>query len=169
MYSNSLKATHPRVSKSQRAYEDNFPSLSSSKTVSIKANSQYFKKSAPKRQNSYRPNVYNANPPRRAQTNFYYDSGDDDSSDRSEEEEEDYTGEGKCYGRYRCKCGNYWESANCWVNYTQDCKKCRAKVFAFKMTKLLLSENKSDPHIPHPTHLCGKCRALGRSCVNVHC
>jgi uncharacterized C2H2 Zn-finger protein len=74
-----------------------------------------------------------------------------------------YQGPDRRYGYYQCKCGKQWESANSWANTYQTCKRCDKKVYPYKQTELLVSENNASKK-EHPQELCQKCMQLGYYC-----
>ena len=71
----------------------------------------------------------------------------------------------KQYGYYECECGNMWESENAEENYPKECYQCENEVYPYLLEDLELFSH-IDQTIPHPIHLCGKCKALKGSCVN---
>ncbi|XP_030028238.2 zinc finger CCHC domain-containing protein 24 [Manduca sexta] len=78
-----------------------------------------------------------------------------------------YKGSRRCFGEYRCtQCNRMWMSGNSWANYGQECTNCKIMVMAHKQRPLNKPDglDKSDLEKPHPQHLCGKCKALGRYC-----
>ncbi|XP_032828136.1 zinc finger CCHC domain-containing protein 24-like [Petromyzon marinus] len=79
-----------------------------------------------------------------------------------------YQGEDRCFGTFECpKCRRKWWSAFSWANMGQECERCMINVYPYQQDSLNKpdNENKSDPRKPHPSHLCEKCKKLGRSCV----
>ncbi|XP_063829142.1 zinc finger CCHC domain-containing protein 24-like [Ostrinia nubilalis] len=78
-----------------------------------------------------------------------------------------YQGKRRCFGEYRCsKCHRTWMSGNSWADCGQDCTTCNIKVYPHKQTPLEKPDglDKSDLDKNHLSHLCEKCKQLGRCC-----
>ncbi|KAI1285256.1 Zinc finger CCHC domain-containing protein 24 [Halotydeus destructor] len=78
-----------------------------------------------------------------------------------------YQGSRRCFGEFRCPtCGRSWMSGNSWANLGQECQSCKIMVYPHKQRPLEKPDglDKSDEKVAHPSHLCEKCRKLGRSC-----
>ena len=61
---------------------------------------------------------------------------------------------------YECSCGNSW-TRECYREDKDDveiCDDCFEEVYPETQ------EEVGDKEIPHPQHLCGKCKKLGRFC-----
>ncbi|ELT96201.1 hypothetical protein CAPTEDRAFT_101542, partial [Capitella teleta] len=82
-----------------------------------------------------------------------------------------YQGKERCFGEYRCsKCNRGWMSGNSWANMGQECQTCRINVYPHKQTPLQKPDglDVSDENIPHPQHLCEKCKKLGSYCRDAY-
>ncbi|KAA0193771.1 hypothetical protein HAZT_HAZT006105 [Hyalella azteca] len=102
-----------------------------------------------------------------------------------------YQGKKRCFGEFRCtKCKRKWMSGNSWANCSQECIKCRIKVYPHKqlsgvniipftetMLRFFLFQRPldkpdgldvSDQSKVHPQHLCEKCKSLGYYCRRVN-
>ncbi|PRP85276.1 hypothetical protein PROFUN_06878 [Planoprotostelium fungivorum] len=42
----------------------------------------------------------------------------------------------KYFGHFRCNCGHWWSSGNCWKGESQQCSRCQTDVFPWKKDKL---------------------------------
>ncbi|KAF2363379.1 Zinc knuckle CX2CX3GHX4C [Trinorchestia longiramus] len=82
-----------------------------------------------------------------------------------------YQGKKRCFGEFRCtKCKRKWMSGNSWANCSQECIKCRIKVYPHKQRPLDKPDglDVSDQSKVHPQHLCEKCTSLGYYCRRVN-
>ncbi|XP_018025252.1 GATA zinc finger domain-containing protein 7 [Hyalella azteca] len=82
-----------------------------------------------------------------------------------------YQGKKRCFGEFRCtKCKRKWMSGNSWANCSQECIKCRIKVYPHKQRPLDKPDglDVSDQSKVHPQHLCEKCKSLGYYCRRVN-
>lgn len=75
----------------------------------------------------------------------------------------------RVFGHFRCcRCvRGEWCSPNAWPDTWQRCLRCKKEVYPYRMELLLRGDDDDGKAgaTPHPSELCGKCRALGRSCV----
>lgn len=47
-----------------------------------------------------------------------------------------YQGKKRCFGEYQCpKCMRKWMSGNSWANFSQDCIRCKVKVYPHKQVR----------------------------------
>lgn len=60
-------------------------------------------------------------------------------------------------------------SAYSWENTAQECRICHIDVFPYELNELQVRHTDGDWDTPakqHLSNLCGKCKQLGRCCVN---
>ncbi|KAI1285254.1 Zinc finger CCHC domain-containing protein 24 [Halotydeus destructor] len=82
-----------------------------------------------------------------------------------------YQGPKRCFGEFRCPdCGRSWMSGNSWANAGQECQSCKIMVYPHKQRPLEKPDglDKGDDTVAHPSHLCEKCRTLGRNCRSIY-
>jgi len=80
----------------------------------------------------------------------------------------DPSDEDRWFGFYHCKhYKKSWESGFSWADTPQDCKRCKRHIKPWKQIELDPDEAfEHDNRRPHLQALCGRCRLLGRSCVD---
>ena len=71
--------------------------------------------------------------------------------------------ERRYFGEYECECGRHWMSAYSWEDTPQECQDCHTDVLPHTLNALNKPEGEDvvDNEIPHPRHLCGKCKQMG--------
>lgn len=82
-----------------------------------------------------------------------------------------YQGNKRVFGDFKCgTCNRRWSSGNSWANMGQMCKTCNIMVYPHEQRPLQRPDNFMDDDYlydsgaPHPSHLCEKCKRLGRNC-----
>lgn len=112
---------------------------------------------------------------------------DESSVENNIDKKTPYQGSRRCFGNFKCPCGNGWSSSHSWANMGQKCFKCtnqqmvypHAQVivftllyhlwlfmtFVFQQWPIKRSKNKtSGPDKAHKRDLCEKCHKTRGYC-----
>ena len=71
-----------------------------------------------------------------------------------------YQGTKKCFGHFKCTCGNTWKSGHSWANTTQKCLSCGTAVYPPRQYTLKKGERVKSKK-KHCKDLCGQCQKIG--------